>query len=118
MAKVWVWLKANWKTLVVGIITLGLGLIVGRVFKKAPVVISSALTDAEKERQAAAEASRRKDADAAATRAAEVKKIEEEHTAVIAKLNEEQKAQVAKLEDDPAALNDYLLEIGKSMRQP
>jgi hypothetical protein len=115
--RAWAWLKKNWKAVLLGVSTLGVGLLVGRVLKKPQVVVNPELVEAEEVRRQADEELEKKTRDAALERDRQFAEVIKEHEDTVAQLTDQQKAAVQDLEDDPQALNDYLLEVGRGVRQ-
>lgn len=108
----WGWLKKNWKSVLLGVGTLGIGLLVGRTLKKPPKVVNPELVDHEEARKKAEEDALRKMVDAELERDKRLAELEREHEETIKKLTDEQRAEAYELEEDPEALNDYLLRVG------
>lgn len=116
--RAWVWLKNNWKTLLIGISTLGIGLLIGRAFKKTPTeVVAPELEGAEEERIRAQELEDAERDQAAVERIRRLKEIESEHSATLSGLTDLQRKAVAELKSDPEKLNDYLLKVGRDVRE-
>lgn len=110
------WLKANWKSVLLGVFTLGLGLVVGRIFKKPPVVVSSELVGAgEKQLEAQAKADA-KVVVAKADESAKIEALKKEHATVVAKLTRVQRDEMETLQHDPKKLNEFLVSVGKDVR--
>jgi hypothetical protein len=112
--KVWAWLKANWKWLLfpVGLLVLGYELYA----RRKPDVISPGSVAAAAAAAKAQELAAKKAAEAEAARAKRVEELKKVHDDTIQKLTDEQKAHVEELVDDPAKLNEYLLDVGKQIR--
>lgn len=115
LKKVWLWLKKYWMWLLfpVGIVVFFLG----RWTKSKPpdVVVPELLGAADKKLEE----------DAKAREAAERAKAERdrmrdevlrEHYRTIERLSEKQQDKVDELVDDPEALNEFLLSVGREMR--
>ncbi len=116
LAKVWVWLKANWKAVLLGITTLGLGLLVGKALRKSQKVVNPELVGADKtKREAQAEEDSKRIA-AAKERAEKLVEIEVDHADTINELTDKQRSEVDELKADPDKLNEYLLNVGKEIR--
>ena len=116
LKKCWAWTKEHWKWLIfpVGILLY----FVGRWTTKTTVVqgggdqLHAATGVAEKADAVALKAA----ADAAVARDKQLLELAAQHNVVLEKLAEEQKKKVEDLQGDPAELNSYLLEVGKSTR--
>ena len=116
LAKAWNWLKENWKAVLFGILTLGVGLAVGKVLRKPQKVVNPELVGADKtKRQAQAEENKAR-LEAAKKRAERLVSIEEKHEQTVKKLTDEQRANADELKDDPEKLNEYLFQVGKEIR--
>lgn len=115
LKKVWVWVKKYWKYLLFPIgILVG---IIGFIGRRKPEVIAPELLDAEeKEREINEEAEKRLD-EVEEKRRKQVEDVEREHAETIQKLTDEQKEKLEELREDPDELNDFLLEVGKSVRR-
>lgn len=114
--KTWSWVKENWKSVLLGISTLGIGLLIGRAARRPQEVVNPELTEAEIEKKRAREEQERKDREAKERRDMALQKVQEEYADRLKELTEEQSKRVAELSDDPEELNDYLLEISKDVR--
>lgn len=113
---IWAWFKKNWKTVLLGVCTLGVGLLFGRLFRKPPVVVAPELVEAE---EVASDAADKRDAEIAEAKQeldAEVAKVLEEHAKGVNELSAEQQQRVSELAGDPDALNAYLIQVGKDLR--
>ena len=117
LSRAWTWLKANWKKVLLGVSTLGIGLLFGSYFRKKEIVVSSEIVDAEKEFQAAAEEARKKTEEADRLRDEKILEIGAAHLETVKKLTDTQRARTRDLVDEPEELNDYLLSVGKEMRE-
>ena len=116
LKKAGAWLKANWKSVLLGIFTLGIGLLVGKALKKPSVVVAPELVGAEEERQKAQEAEDKARAKAAQERADKLEEVEKAHSETIKQLTDGQREKVDELRDDPEKLNSYLISVGKDLR--
>jgi len=114
---IWTWLKKYWKWLLfpVGIVLYVLGRLAGS--RKRPTeVVAPALSEAVKTQQEATSKANSEKAAAKKAMEAEVAQIEAEHADTVAKLTRAQRDEAEKLKEDPEALNQYLLDVGKSLR--
>lgn len=118
MSDVWEWLKENWRTVIFGVFTLGIGLVVGRWRKKAPVVLNPELGEHYADRRRIEQEAERQIADAKRRRNDEVTVILFDHDQTLKKLNHDQNQRVKELLDDPEALSDYLVKVGREVREP
>lgn len=116
LKKVWEWIKKYWMYLLfpVGIVV-GLLTMLGRA--KTPTVVAPEVLEVQKDALKARDEANKLIKAAQEKHDAEVKEIEEKHAATIAKLTQEQHAKVEELREDPNKLNEFLLSVGKSMRQ-
>lgn len=114
MLKAIPWLKLYWKWLIfpVGIVLF----LIGYLFNKRPNVLAPESVVAAKVEQKADEKAKTELAQAATEKAKELADIEKTHAETIAKLNIDQKAEVEKLREDPKKLNEFLINVGKSIR--
>lgn len=113
---VWFWIKTHWKPLLLGISTLGVGLLVGRLLRKPPEVVAPALVEADEVRENAQLEENREVARAKKELDDEVQRVIEEHAGSVDRLTDAQRSKVDELKADPEALNDYLLQVGRDIR--
>lgn len=113
----WSWLRDHWKTVLLGVVTLGISLIVGRALRRTPAVVNPQLLEAEKVREDSQAVEDAQRAQAEAERQRDLAAVQVEHADAIAKLTEKQKAQVEELSADPEKLNSFLLSVGKETRR-
>ena len=117
LLNIWTWLKANWKWLLfpVGILLF----IVGRfTARKLPVVVAPEMVGAAEEKLKAEEDAKSKALEAEAAKQRRLAEIEKEHAEALKKLTDNQRSLVKALQDDPEKLNDFLIDVGKSVRKP
>lgn len=114
--KVWVWLKENYKAVLLSIFTLGIGLLVGKMLRKPQKVVNPELVEADKVKRGAQEQEDKKRLEAAKERAEKLVEIEKEHAKTIKELTNKQREKVEELKDDPDELNKYLLNVGRHIR--
>jgi len=112
----WGWLKRNWKTVLLGVFTLGIGLLVGKAFKKGMDFLDPELAEAEKAQRVAQELEDAERVKAAKKRAELLIELEVEHKDLLKQLTDEQRSRVEVLKDNPDELNAYLLSVGKEIR--
>jgi hypothetical protein len=110
------WLKKNWKSVLLGIFTLGLGLLAGRAFKKAPQVVNPELVEAGKKQLEAQEKADAKVEEARVVQVTKVEALKQEHATVVAKLTRAQRDEMEAVEHDPKKLNEFLLGVGNDIR--
>lgn len=115
--RAWEWLKENWKAVLLGVSTLGLGLLVGRSARRPQKVVAPELVGAEEERRRQREEADQKVREAKRLRQEEVSRLEEKHAELLARLSGEQRERVDELKDDPEGLNDFLLQVGRDTRE-
>jgi F0F1-type ATP synthase membrane subunit b/b' len=113
---VWDWLKENWKTVLLGVLTLGVGLVVGKSLRKTQNVVNPELVGADKTKREAQAEENKARLEAAKKRAERLVSIEEKHEQTIKKLTDEQRTNADELKDDPEKLNEYLFQVGKDIR--
>lgn len=116
LKKAWGWLKENWKAVLLGVATLGIGLVIGRAARRKQQVINPELVGAEKTQREAQAEKERKEREAREERDRRIGEVYEEHADKVRALTEEQARRAEELRDDPDALNDYLLSVGKELR--
>lgn len=116
LSKVWRWLRDNWKTVLLGVATLGIGLLVGRTLRKPQVVVNPELIDADNTRREAQKEEDARREEAARERKDAILHIEQVHADTLSNLTEKQRGKVEELRNDPDKLNEYLLNIGKEIR--
>lgn len=117
LLKILTWLKTNWKWLLfpVGILLFLIGRLTSR---KPPVVVAPELVGAAEEKLKAEEEAKSKALEAEADKKRRLVEIEKEHAEALRKLTDNQKKLVEALKDDPERLNDFLIDVGKSVRRP
>jgi biopolymer transport protein ExbB/TolQ len=114
-AATWAWLKKYWMWLIlpVGVLVYLFGKMSGA---KSLEVVTPELVGASETKDSADEKAKEERAKAKE----KLERIKEEalreHTETIEKLNEEQREHADELVGDPDKLNDFLLEVGRSMR--
>ena len=116
LIKAWCWLKKYWMWLLfpVGILLF----IVGRLTAKPLLdVVAPELVDAEKNRRRVQEEADKKVEEAEAKREQELDNIRAEHADTVSKLTGEQKEKAKELADDPVKLNEFLISVGREVRQ-
>lgn len=115
MIKVWLWLKKYWKWLIfpIGILVFVLGRLTSRKLPAviAPELLGAAEVKEKADRQAVVELRKLDD-----ERQTKVKEIEERHSEVISKLTDDQKKKYEAIKADPNEVNNFLLDIGKDIR--
>lgn len=116
LRKVWGWLKKYWKYLLfpVGIVLGILGVLAKR--KDLGDIVAPKEVETEEERDEANAEATRLSEQAKIVRDAKVEFLKREHAETIEELTDKQKAQVDELEEDPDALNEFLLGVGKEIR--
>lgn len=113
----WLWVKRNWKWVVLPI---GLLILLFRVlsaFKKPTPIVDSALAEHQEEKEkieAEADAAR---ADAGRAVAGQLSGIEARHEASVGELNRGTVQEVEEVRGDPDKTNDFLKSVGKDMRR-
>jgi hypothetical protein len=112
----WAWLKANWKAVLLGIGTLGLGLLVGKALRKPQKVVNPELVGADKIKREAQVEEDKARLKASKERAERLTEVEKEHADTIKGLTDKQRSEADELKDDPIKLNEYLLGVGKDIR--
>lgn len=113
--KAWPWLQKNWKWI---LFPVGLLVIAGRVFAgRSTTVVGSELTGAANAEVKANEKASNKLARALAKRNREIAEKKAQHAEVVQEQVDAQKAEAKELVEDPAALNDFLKDVGKKQRQ-
>ena len=116
LSRAWAWLKANWKAVLLGIVTLGIGLVVGKTLRKPQKVVNPELVGADRvKREAQAEEDRTR-LKATKERSERLSEVEKKHAEALRSLTDKQHSEVAELKDDPTKLNEYLLGVGKDTR--
>jgi hypothetical protein len=113
---VWLWLKKNWKAVLLGILTLGIGLLIGKALKKAPKVVAPELVGAGEVKVIAEEKAEEELEVAIEVRDKTVEEVEADHKATLSKLTKKQREELPKLREDPVKLNRFLLDVGKQIR--
>jgi hypothetical protein len=116
LKKAWDWLKAHWKPILLGLATVGVGLLVGRALRRRQQVVNPELLGAAKVGHDAQLEEDRQRAQAAKERDEKLLQVEQEHRKTIDKLTEDQRSKVEKLREDPEELNKYLLDVGRQVR--
>jgi flagellar motility protein MotE (MotC chaperone) len=114
--KAWFWFRKNWKAVLLGVTTLGLGLLLGRAFKKRPEVVAPELVEHAEVSDKADKKAEEEIVVAQLERDTRLKEIDEEHADTIKNLTDEQKEKASELENDPDELNEFLLDVGKDVR--
>jgi len=115
-SKAWAWLKANWKSVLIGVSTLGLGLLVGKALRKPQKVVNPELLGAAKKQREAQELEDKERLAAAKKRDERLAEVVATHDKKLQNLTVEQNEKVDELKDDPEKLNEYLLNVGKDIR--
>ena len=110
----WPWLKKNWWLVV--LFPIGVLAVINKVFRPHTSVVTSELLEAESTRHEVEEAAREARELALEQKTARIIEVQEEHAAVVAELTEDQASKAGALLDDPEALNSYLLQVGKDVR--
>lgn len=110
------WLRKNWRTVLLGVLTLGIGLLIGKALKKAPVVVNPELVDAERVKREAQDVEDADKARAAKERDAQLSHVDKEHSEKVRALVSGQEKEAPDLTSDPGSLNSYLLRTGKDVR--
>ena len=112
----WLWLKKNWKSVLLGVSTLGVGLLIGKAFGRRSGVTSSEFVEhKEVKRRVVTERDKKIDR-VEQQRDERIAEIKEKHEQTVKNLTDKQRSQVKQLEQDPEALNEYLFQVGKSIR--
>lgn len=113
--RVWSWLKKYWMWV---LFPVGIAAFFWRLaFWRAPAeLVYPEVSLAEKERRRAQEAADRQVEQAEEKREREVEQVRAHHAEVLEALTQEQVEKVRELEADPAKLNEFLLSVGRSVR--
>jgi hypothetical protein len=111
------WLKRNWKWLLfpIGIIAFIGGFLLRR---RRPDVVAPELVGAAETALKANDKAEEEREEAREEKDEKIAEIEKEHATTVAKLTRKQRDDVEELKDDPDKLNDYLLDVGKDIRNP
>jgi hypothetical protein len=112
----WEWVKKNWMWL---LFPVGVAIFLfGRCSKKTKQVevVAPELLGAAETRLAEDDLAEQERAAARAELAEQVRYISQEHAEVVMELNDEQRRKAESLLDDPGALNDFLLRVGREQR--
>lgn len=113
--KAWPWLQKNWQWI---LLPIGLLSLASKVLSsRSTTVVSSGLTKVDEVEQKANEEATRIVQVAEVKKEAELASINKEHAEVIRVLTDDQKSKVGELSHDPAALNAFLLGLGKEIRK-
>jgi len=108
------WLKKNWKWLVFPV---GIALyLLGYYAHKKPVVVAPESVGAAAVKEQAKEEAKKSEAQAEEERLLNLATITNEHANTIKHLTDEQKEKAKELSADPVKLNDFLIDVGKSIR--
>jgi flagellar biosynthesis component FlhA len=115
LLKVLAWVKKYWKWLLfpIGVLLFFLGKLTAR---RPPDVVAPELVEADKKAEEASREAERKRIEAALERDMVVSELKKEHAEIVSKLTNEQQEKVKEFEKNPAALNRFLLDVGKSAR--
>ena len=114
--KAWPWFKKYWMWVILFPIAL-VAYLLGRDHGEVKVINDDHESDAAKKKIEDIEALVEEEKEEAKVELLEKsKKVIEEHKETLAELTEEQNDQVDELLEDPDALNDYLLDVGKRAR--
>lgn len=111
----WNWLKKYWVWLLfpIGILLF----VVGRLTRKDLLdVVAPEVVGAEEERRKAQEAADKKAFEAELERQRELDLVREKHDELIQDLTDEQREKAKELESDPKKLNEFLLDVGRTVR--
>lgn len=110
--KAWPWLKKHWMWILlpIGILIYIAG------YTRAPKVVASEMTGAEKAKREADNEATEKVAKAKAERDKRLAGVTEEHKSALDELTDEQKEKVDELLDDPDALSEYLKNVSDQIR--
>lgn len=116
MMKVWAWLKRYWKYLLfpVGILLGVLAMLNRR--KNLGNIVPPLEVDTEPEREEANREAEEKARKAQVDKERRIEELKKEHAGTLRELTGQQRVRVDELKDDPDALNDYLLEVGRGIR--
>lgn len=112
----WAWLKKNWKAVLLGVSTLGIGLLIGKALRKPQNVVNPELVEADKVKRGAQEAEDAARLEAAKKHEERLRKVVQVHDKKLQNLTAEQNEKVDELKDDPEKLNDYLLSVGREIQ--
>lgn len=109
------WLKKNWQWV---LLPVGLVMALVRLMAtRGTTVVAPELLEADvAEKKASDQATRRVEV-AEVKKEVAIAKIAKEHREVLMNLTAEQMATASKLGEDPVALHNYLLDVGKKMRK-
>ncbi len=116
LKKVWVWLKKNWKSVLLGVFTLGIGLLIGKAVRRKQNVVAPELVGAEEVRVQADEEAAEQLEEAQEDRLVRSKEIEKNHSNTMQKLTRQQRDQLPELREDPDELNSFLTQVGDDIR--
>jgi hypothetical protein len=111
LKKAWAWFKTNWYWVVVPV-----GVVLYLLRRRSESVVAPELIGASEVSKQATEEAERKASEALIERDQKLAQLQQEHAETIKELNEEQQAKAETLKEDPAALNEFLLDVGKQMR--
>ncbi len=111
MKKITEFMKKWWRWLLAGAAVL-LAFILGERLKK-PVVVVQGPSEKQKDIE---EKTKQEEAKLDQKAAEETQKILDQHKASVDALTDEQRKKVDEIKDDPQAVNQYLLDVGKDMR--
>lgn len=112
MDRIRAWLN-TWGVFVGTLIAALVGLIYGTFFKKKTQVVTAGPSDKQKSIE---EETKEKERDLEKEIADEVNKTILIRDKTLENLTEEEQKKVAELQDDPKAVNEFLLEVGKRQR--
>jgi hypothetical protein len=114
--KAWVWLRANWKWLIlpVGVLLWVLGRLSA---KKPPDVVAPELLGAAKGIQAASDKASLDLANAARAKDAEITLVDGVHSDAVHKAVQAQENKYEELKDKPEEVNSFLASVGKDIRK-
>lgn len=115
LKKVWEWLKDWWSLLI--LVLGGLLWFLLRRDGSGPLLPSqgSEVEGAEETRTEAESEAKKSEEEAKETREAHLKQIHDEYSSVIEKLDEKQAEQYEELKADPDRLNEFLLNVDRSI---
>jgi hypothetical protein len=111
----WRWFNKYWMWLLPPIGAL-LYLIGRASTRKPPDVVAPELLEAEKKRREVQEEADRKAFEAERDRQVQLDKVRERHDKLIKDLTDEQREKAKELEEDPDKLNEFLLDVGRTVR--